>query len=211
MTARVAPRKRCASVAAQTGEQCRRPAAPDSIVCTIHQGITSAQKKALKKGLKKRKDNLKKGGMSAHERWGMLLSGTLSVKDLDDDEIQKMRVRGKGGQFGGRAPRVPSHLAQAFQKEGIRRATEMFRTAAPRAVKRLLDIAEDMDTKDADAIRALDIVLNRGLGKTPEIITVRDETKFDKVAGEAVGIDRTVADEASAYLASKGTRKDDAQ
>lgn len=112
--------------------------------------------------------------MPAKERWAMLLSGTITVKDLDDDELARMQVRSRDGSFAGRRRAVPSHIAQQMQQEGIRRATELFRTAAPAAVKRLLEIAEDPDAKNSDIIKALGLVLDRGLGRVPETIRVED-------------------------------------
>lgn len=128
--------------------------------------------------------------MSASERWARLLDGTLTVADLDEEELARMKVKGKDGTFNGPGRAVPSHLAQAMQKEGIKRATEMFRTAAPRAVKRLLEIADDPDTKDADAIRALDIVMNRGLGKMPETVLIEERSKFEDNQSSVFGVDR---------------------
>lgn len=131
----------------------------------------------------------------ASERWAQLLDGSLTVQDLDNEELAKMRVRGADGGFSGRRPAVPSHLAQAMQKEAIKRATEMFRNAAPKAVKRLLEIADDPETKDADAIRALDIVLNRGLGKMPETVLIEEKSKWEGAQdGAFSGVDRDSVD-----------------
>lgn len=201
------PRK-CRAVVAQTGKPCTRKALEGQLVCGLHMGITPAQKAGLEKGVTGRQERLKKGKKETQgERWAKLLDGTLTVRDLDDDEIEKMRVRGKGGEFSGRPNRMPSHLAREFRNEAIRRAGELFTHAAPRAVKRLLEIADDPDTKDADAIRALDIVLNRGLGKTPEVVRVEAANGFDRVA-EAIIVDRGLADSAESFLAEQATQRD---
>lgn len=136
-----------------------------------------------------------RGQESASERWKKLLSGTLTVQDLDDEELAKMRVRGRDGGFSGSRKAIPSHLAQQMQQEAIKRANDQFRLAAPAAVKRLLEIASDEDTKDTDAIRALQIVLERALGKTPEVIRVEGQTVIDGITMEALGLDRQMADE----------------
>ncbi len=159
---------------------------------------TPKQRAALERGQRIKRERAaqakKEGRMPAGDRWAMLLDGRLTVKDLDDDEIAKMRVRGRDGTFSGRRPAIPSHLAQEWQAEGIRRATDMFRTAAPLAVKRLLEIASDPDTKDSDAVRALQIVLDRGLGKVPETIRVQGQSPFDALLDGAVDLDREMAD-----------------
>lgn len=129
---------------------------------------------------------------TAGERWAKLLSGTITVEDLDDEELARMQVKGKDGAFNGKGRAVPSHLAQQMQREGIKRATEMFRVAAPRAVKRLLEIADDPDAKDSDAIAALRLVLERGLGKQPETVVIAEQSKWDEAQEGAFrqGVDR---------------------
>lgn len=128
--------------------------------------------------------------VTASERWARLLDGTLTVQDLDNDELARMQVRSADGSFAGRRRAVPSHIAQAMQREGIKRATEMFRVAAPRAVKRLIEIAEDPETKDADAIRAMDILLNRGLGKQPETVLIEEKSKWEDAQEAGFGVQR---------------------
>lgn len=141
---------------------------------------------------------------TARERWAMLLSGTITVKDLDDDEITKMKVRGADGGFTGRRPAIPSHLAHQWQQEAISRATAKFRTAAPEAVERLIDIANDPDTKTSDAIRALALVLERGLGKVPDTIRIEGQSPFDALLHEALDVDRDLDHEASEFLSPDG-------
>jgi hypothetical protein len=159
-----------------------------------------AGKANLAKGRAKKAEETEKaheqGREPAGARWAKLLDGTITVADLDDEEIAKMQVRGADGGFAGRKRRVPSHLAQQMKDEAIKRATEQFRVFAPKAVKRLLEIAEDPDTKPADAIRALDIALNRGLGKTPETIRVESGDPWAKLLNDVagVGLDREMAD-----------------
>ncbi len=106
-----------------------------------------------------------------------------------------MRVRGRDGGFAGRSPKVPNWLAQEFRKESLRRATEKFRQAAADAVQGLIDIAQDPDAKDSDRIKAYDMIINRALGKTPEVVRVEGMSAFDKMLSEAVGLDRELSDE----------------
>lgn len=153
--------------------------------------VTAAQRAALAKGreakLAKRKAAKEAGMPKASERWAMLLDGTLSVKELDDEELARGQVRNAAGVFGGTPRAVPSHLYQAMQAESLRRAQDMFRKAAPKAVKRLLEIAEDPDTKDTDAIRALQLVMERSLGKVPETVRVETTDSWGKMLEESMG------------------------
>lgn len=166
---------------------------------------SAAQKAAgranLEKGRKQRQEKRDAAKTdpkpSARTRWRQLLDGTLTVKQLDDEEITRMRVKGVDGTFNGPPPaKMPSHLAQAFHQEAIRRANDKIRTAAPEAVQALLDIGRDPDVKEGDRIRALMYVIDRGLGKTPDVIRVEGESKFDQMLSDAIGLDRDMADAA---------------
>jgi hypothetical protein len=163
------------------------------------EAATPAQRAALERGQARKRAQQKvakeKGLPRAADRWAMLLSGELLVSELDDDEIAKGRVRGADGGFAGRRRAMPSHLVQQFQAEAVRRATNMFREAAPTAVKRLLEIAGDPDTKDSDAIRALSLVLERSLGKVPDTIRVETQDDWGRLIEDALGrgnIDRSM-------------------
>lgn len=147
--------------------------------------------KGRKKKIEQREQAKKQGRMTAGERWAALLDGSLTVRDLDNQEIARMQVRGAGGGFDGkRRTYMPSHLAEQFHKESIRRANEMIRTAAPTAIKALLEIGTDPDVKESDRVRALMYVADRALGKTPDVLRVEEGSKYDAMLAEAVGLER---------------------
>lgn len=131
------------------------------------------------------------------ERWARLLDGSLTVAELDDAEITKMRVKSKDGTFNGKGRALPSHLAQAFHKEAIKRANDKIRTAAPEAVQALLDIGSDKDVKDSDRVRALMYIIDRGMGKVPETVRIEEKSKWDETLEAALGggLDRSLADD----------------
>lgn len=129
------------------------------------------------------------GTPKAKERWASLVDGSLSVSDLDDEEIKRMAVRGADGGFAGKRRAVPSHLAQQFRNEAIKRAVDRFRMAAPDAVRGLLDIAADPEAKHSDRIKAYSIILDRSLGRTPETIRVVGESEWDALGRDLAGLD----------------------
>lgn len=142
---------------------------------------TPAQRAALVAGRKVR-DQAKaearakakaSGAPTANERWAMLVSGTITMEDLDDQEISRMRVRGKSGGFDGKARKLPSHLATAFHAESIKRANAKLNAAAPEAIQALLDIGRNPDVREGDRVRALIYVADRALGKTPENVNIK--------------------------------------
>jgi plasmid stability protein len=158
----------------------------------------SAGQKNLAKGRKAKEEQMERareqGAPKAGERWAMLLSGQLTVRDLDDEEIRKMRVRGADGGFGGKRRAVPSNLIQAFQAESIRRSNDKLRTAAPEAVQALIDIGKDPSVREGDRIRALQYVVDRALGKTPETVHVKNDDPWSNLGAEAFVEDRDLDD-----------------
>lgn len=161
---------------------------------------TPKQRAALERGQQKRREALashKPGDERQKDRWSRLLSGSLTVAELEDKEIERMRVYGKGKTFSGRAPMMPSHLAQQFHQEAIRRATAKIRVNVGKAVEELVRIATDPDAKDSDRLKAITLIMDRGMGKVPETVRIEGQTEFDRMLSEAVGLDRGVVDDAA--------------
>lgn len=160
---------------------------------------TPAQRAALDAGQKKRREQIaaakERGQMTAKERWAMLLSGQLTVKDLDDKEVEKMRVRGADGGFAGTRRAVPSHLIQQFQHEQMVRFNDRLRKALPVTAKVLLEILVDPEAKHADRLRAAQMLQDRILGKAPETVRITGGTEWDALFANAVDIDRDIKPE----------------
>lgn len=156
---------------------------------------TAAQTEAAKDTLrrvneKRRQTKESPDAMPRAERWRMLLDGRLTVADLDDDEISKCRVRNIDGSFTGRGQKLPSHLAQQFHQEAIKRANSKFRGALQDAVQTLADIATDPEVKESDRIKAASIIVDRVLGKAVETVRVEGASTFDEMLAEAIGVKR---------------------
>lgn len=137
---------------------------------------TPAQRSALAAGQAKKKAALAKikpGEESAKQRWARLLDGTLLVGELTDEEIERGRVHGKGKMFHGEAPRMPSHLISAFHQEQIKRAKAILTKDLQKAAAALGKIINDPEAKDGDIIKAASLLLDRGLGKTPETVNIK--------------------------------------
>ena len=132
-----------------------------------------------------------------------MLDGTLKVEDLSDQEIRRNRVAADNGVFSGSAPRLPSHLVAKFQNEALKRAQSRFLTAAPEAVQALINMGTDPDVSEAVRVRALQLVLERALGKTPDTVHVTTHDKWGALLGDGLLDDRALAD-----LAGDGSAED---
>lgn len=135
-------------------------------------------------------------GIPHSERWAALLSGQLTVADLDDEEIAHGRLRSADGSFVGRRPAIPSHLAQQMRSEYMRRIGDKFTQALPDLVDILVDIAKDPEAKHGDKIKAITLVTDRVMGKAVETVRVEGASAFDQMLADAVGVDRDLADDA---------------
>lgn len=148
-----------------------------------------------RKSTEERRKKAKEMGLeTGPQRWARLLDGSLTVRDLDDDEIKNMYVRNADGGFAGKRRTIPSHIAQQFHSEAIRRSNDRLRSAAPEAVQALIDIGKNPAVKESDRVRALMYVVDRALGKTPETMVVKAEDRFADLLGDAIVEDRDLGD-----------------
>ena len=177
-----------------TAPRTRRPSAAQVAAgrANLAKGTAARQKRAA--------EARESGALGAKQKWAMLLSGQLTVKDMDDEELARVQFRTKAGDFsGGRRKMIPSHIAQQIQAEKIRRADAGLKDLLPAAVKALKEIIENGAdgevVKTADITKAVAMVLDRGLGKPEQKVQMNvTETPWDKVTAEALEVDRDLAD-----------------
>lgn len=165
----------------------------------------------LAKGRKVREQQIAEaraaGKGPAKERWAMLLSGTITVRDLDDQEVRKMKVRGRDGGFAGKRRAIPSHLINQFVSEQMRRANDRMRKALPDTVDVLMEIMNDPEARHADRIRASQLLQDRVLGKAPETVRIESASDWDTLFTDSVDIDRTGLDAEVAALIDESEDK----
>ena len=104
-----------------------------------------------------------------------------------------MKVRNIDGGFTGVKRTLPSHIAQAFRDEAIRREKERIMSALPTATKEAKRILEDPEAKDGDKIKLIMAIWDRNLGKNPEHVRVALDDPFDAALREVL-VDRDLAD-----------------
>lgn len=147
----------------------------------------AAAQKNLAKGRAKREQMLKDGGETAGSRWARLLDGSLKVEDLSDDEINNMKIKGRGGSSSRR--RMPSHLAKAFSDERHRRAQEGLAQLLDTAIQTYKDILTNPEEKASERSKVAKDIIERNLGKTPDRVHLAADTGFSKAVRE-VFVDR---------------------
>lgn len=120
------------------------------------------------------------------ERLADLLSGVLDVEDMDDEELARGYPRDRNGNFGGRPPKViPLTVHQRIQREFYKRMEDKLKTALPDALEALAGIATSTQHEDRDKLKAIDMILNRIMGKPIERVQVSSgEKPFEMTMGK---------------------------
>ena len=147
--------------------------------CAKCGGGTRAETKHLGNG-----DTKARGLAYTSKRVQALLDGTLSVEDLDDEELARGYPRAEDGTFRGRPSVVPTAVHQRVQRELFRRAGEQLKTNLIAASQTMSDIATNKELDPAVRMKAAQWLIERLMGKTPEVTTTMDEKRYEKLLSD---------------------------
>ncbi len=135
-------------------------------------------------------------------RLQMLVSGELSIEDLDDEEILRMQLKNKNGDFRGKPPIwIPRSMAVELRNEFIRRFQGELNNMLPKAIKAHKEILDSRHLAPGDAARmtAVKEVYDRTFGKvvqqTEVHATVEKKDFSDVVADVVMDLDMDEEDE----------------
>lgn len=105
-----------------------------------------------------------------------LSSGDLS--DWDDEELARGQKRSKDGSFRGRPPAiVPKVLHDELVRRTLENAQNILVDNIQDACTALTEIVKDPDANDSDRLKAIDMIMNRVMGKAPEKVEITAEIK----------------------------------
>ena len=148
---------------------------------------TPAQKAALARGRAKREATKKRANSPKPEksRHTMLLDGEIAVADLDEEELKHFRGRDIDGEFKGRIRPIPPRIAAQIRQRLLNKMQANIEGFLPRAVAILQDIAEDSE-QDSARVNAINLILQRGAGKVPDVVRVGPEDPWDAILGDII-------------------------
>jgi hypothetical protein len=118
-----------------------------------------------------------------------ILSGADDLSTWDDEELFRGQRKDKNGRFQGRPPAV---VAKAVHDEMVRRqmaeASKLLQKALVPACTMLASIIEDPEAEDKDKLKAVGMIMDRVLGKTPETVNVNtgEQSIWEKAIVAAV-------------------------
>jgi hypothetical protein len=126
-------------------------------------------------------------------RLQLLLDGTLTIEELDDEEIRRMQLKDSTGSFKGRPPLwIPHSLALAFKQEFFRRFQSELGEMIPDAMKAIKEQlnSRHLSPGDATRLRAAELVIDRVFGKVTQNVdqhvTLDKGKSFEDFVGDAL-------------------------
>ena len=125
------------------------------------------------------------------DRYEALLTGELSLDDLDDEEILRGQLRAKDGSFKGRPPKlIPREMGMELARRQKVLIEQELAGLVLTALKTLDDIMKKKHPQPGDAARvnAAKEILARNLGKVPETVNLKAEISTWEKKVEAVTV-----------------------
>src|SRR6266545_1823255 len=105
-----------------------------------------------------------------NERWAAYLAGELSVRDMDDEELERRRFRSRDGSFRGEPPRsVPRDFDQQVIRELHLRTDKEFAHDLMKVIREQKRLALEAEREDV-RMRAGQYVIERVKGKVPDTV-----------------------------------------
>jgi len=152
---------------------CRSWARRNHDACSECGGGTRAEAKHLPDGTMR-----KRNAVNVAPRVRDLLDGTISIEDLDDEELVRGYMRAKNGTFAGRAPRVvPKAIHDRMIRELFARADDMLRASLLDSVRVMSEVAADITATPGERLKAAQWIYERVRGKVPTDVHITGEMK----------------------------------
>lgn len=110
-----------------------------------------------------------------------LLTGQEDLSTWDDEELARGQKRGKNGRFNSMPHVIPKYVHDELVRRTLSKAEELMRENLYAAIEALIDIIKGSDTEDKDRIRAIEIIMNRVMGKEPvKVELAAMKTRFEE-------------------------------
>lgn len=133
-----------------------------------------------------------------------ILIGAEDLSVWSDEELVRGQRKDKNGRYQGRPPKVvPKALHDELVRRTLSKANELMRTNLEDAVAMLVAIATGADVDDKDKLKAIEMMMNRVMGREP--VTLEADIKvttFDEVfesikikRGDIIDVESSDADD----------------
>lgn len=127
-----------------------------------------------------------------------VLTGREDLSTWTNEELERGQKMSVNGDFRGRPPQIiPKAIHDELVRRTLAKAQEVMRSNTVAAVEILVDIAKGADVEPKDKLKAIQMIMDRVMGKTPEKIdvTVGEKPAWEVALEHAiVGTDDDVDD-----------------
>lgn len=169
----------------KAGEKCSRRAVNRFPRCDIHGGRLHP----LDKIVSNSQEGTNPQETQALSRYKQFLAGQLTVDDLEDEELATCGFRAANGSIF--KPRnVPREVAQAFQRAIYERAQTELRSLTVEAAQTMGEIMKNKNVEPDIRLKAALSIIERNLGKTPQVIAVSDAKAYEEVFDGILSVSR---------------------
>lgn len=115
-----------------------------------------------------------------------IITGQEDLSEWDDEELRRGQRRDRNGRFQGAPPKVvPKAVHDELVKRTLSKAQQIMHDSLEDAVTMLKDIATNPLVEEKDRLRAINMIMDRVMGKPQEKIEVKSDTPPWQVAIQA--------------------------
>lgn len=170
----------------QAGEQCKRRAVNFAGYCEAHGGKLHPLDKVVdsRRAIETPKNSAYNNPevQERMTRYQKFISGLITVKDLDDEELAKGQFRARDGGFSGNPPKqIPREMHDQFVTELFERADMRLREGLVACVDTMVEVASSPVYEAKDRLKAAQWVFERVRGKSPDVVVHQQDKPWEHV------------------------------
>jgi hypothetical protein len=116
-----------------------------------------------------------------------VLIGKDDLSEWDEEELRRGRKRDSSGGWRGRDPViVPKAIHDELVKRTLTKANQMLIDNLENAVVVLTEIVMDTKADNKDRVKAIDMIMNRAMGREPQKLEVKGEAKWEAAIAHSI-------------------------
>lgn len=170
----------------KSGDPCKRKAVNFAGYCEAHGGKLHPLDKVvdLRRAIEAPKDSAYNNPevQERMTRYQKFISGLITVKDLDDEELAKGQFRDRNGGFTGNPPKmIPRDMHDQFVNELFERSDIRLREGLVACVDTMVEVATSPVYEAKDRLKAAQWVFERVRGKNPEVVVHQQDKPWEHV------------------------------
>lgn len=170
----------------KSGEECKRKAVNFAGYCEAHGGKLHPLDKVVdtRRAIETPKDSAYNNPevQERMTRYQKFISGLISVKDLDDEELARGQFRDRKGGFSGNPPKqIPREMHDQFVTELFERADMRLREGLVECVNTMVEVATSPVYEAKDRLKAAQWVFERVRGKQADVVVHTQDKPWEHV------------------------------